>query len=198
MAKGGGISGLGVAGAALGAYLIYAGLRDVPLMAGLRELAAGQLPRGRPPVTTPVDFIGPIARGPDASDASRASSRLEAAARTHLGVPYRWAGHDPSGWDCSGFVTYVLHHDLGVDLTRWSALGRPLNNTHVVTGQWLVSNIATTIKRSDARSGDLACYAGHIGIVVGDGTSMIHAPHAGTVTKIARIYGAPAIRRLAV
>lgn len=44
----GGISGLAVALAAAGGYLMYAGIRDVPLLEGLRELAGGKLPAGKP------------------------------------------------------------------------------------------------------------------------------------------------------
>lgn len=47
MAKGGGISGLAVATAAVGGYLVYAGIRDVPLIQGLREIISGKQPVGR-------------------------------------------------------------------------------------------------------------------------------------------------------
>jgi len=46
MAKGG-ISGLAVAVAAVGGYLVYAGVKDVPLIEGLREVIGGQTPTGR-------------------------------------------------------------------------------------------------------------------------------------------------------
>jgi len=54
----GGISGLAVAVGSAGAFLVYAGIRNVPLLDGLRELARGQLPPARPPARTDVDFTG--------------------------------------------------------------------------------------------------------------------------------------------
>lgn len=47
-AKGGGISGLAVAVAATGGFLVYAGIKDVPLLDGLREIVSGKTPTGRP------------------------------------------------------------------------------------------------------------------------------------------------------
>lgn len=51
-----GISGLAVTMIAGGAYLTYAGIRNVPLLDGLRDLAAGRLPAPRPGNVTLVHF----------------------------------------------------------------------------------------------------------------------------------------------
>ena len=47
----------------------------------------------------------------DASESSTARSQREAMieiAKNQMGVPYRYAGEDSKGFDCSGFVTYVM------------------------------------------------------------------------------------------
>lgn len=51
-----GISGLAVAMVAAGSYLVYAGIRNVPLLQGLRELATGHLPAPHPVDHTVVNF----------------------------------------------------------------------------------------------------------------------------------------------
>src|SRR5262245_34674959 len=48
-----GISGIAVSVAAIGGFLVYAGIRNVPMLDGLRELAQGKLPAGRPNNPTP-------------------------------------------------------------------------------------------------------------------------------------------------
>ena len=65
-AKRAGISGLAVAIAATGGYLVYSGIRNVSPLAGLRDLARGKLPAGQAPVVTAVTFteaMGPADPG---------------------------------------------------------------------------------------------------------------------------------------
>ena len=84
-------------------------------------------------------------------------------AEQYLGVPYVFGGMSPSGFDCSGFVCYVL------------GIGRS-------TAQGLY-NACTPISVSQAQPGDLVFFTGtynsgttvtHVGIYAGSGM-MIHA-----------------------
>ena len=94
-------------------------------------------------------------------------------ARKYLGTPYVWGGTSPSGFDCSGFVQYVLAQN-GKSIPRTS-------QEQFASGQ--------AVDKSQLQAGDLVFYdwsggteATHVGIYEGNG-KMIHAPHSGDVVK---------------
>ena len=101
-------------------------------------------------------------------------SSVVAIAERYLGVPYRWGGASPSGFDCSGLVMYV-YAQVGVSLP------------HSSFAQY---GMGSPVSRSDLQPGDLVFFdgLGHVGIYVG-GNSFIHAPHTGDVVKISSISG---------
>ena len=99
-------------------------------------------------------------------------------AARYLGTPYVWGGYSPSGFDCSGFVSYCLTNS-GV------------RNTGRLTAQGLY-DICTPVSQSEAQPGDLIFFTGtydagvpvtHIGIYVGNG-QMIHCGHPVQYTSI--------------
>jgi len=59
----------------------------------------------------------PLARGAAPSRGARWASTIVAVSSRLLGVRYRWGGMTPDGFDCSGFLNYVLGR-TGVDLPR--------------------------------------------------------------------------------
>jgi cell wall-associated NlpC family hydrolase len=93
-------------------------------------------------------------------------------AMQYLGVPYRWGGADPSGFDCSGFIMYV-YSQMGVSLP------------HHAASQY---GIGVPVSREQLQAGDLVFFngLGHAGIYVG-GDAFIHAPHTGDVVKISSL-----------
>jgi peptidoglycan endopeptidase LytE len=100
-----------------------------------------------------------ISRGAD----SFTGSRVVAKAEQYLGTPYRYGGAAPGGFDCSGFVQYILGQ-FQVSLNRTAA--SQYNNGIAVNKDSLVS-------------GDLVffnTYGGisHVGIYTGNG-SFIHS-----------------------
>ncbi len=97
-----------------------------------------------------------------------------ATARQYLGCPYVRGGSSPSGFDCSGFVSYVLGKH-GVSLSRSS-------RTQFTQG--------TPISRNDMQIGDVVFFrntyrAGisHVGIYIG-GNQFIHAANSRSDVKI--------------
>ena len=104
-----------------------------------------------------------------ASAASSVGSRAAALARSYLGVPYVYGGSSPSGFDCSGFTSYI-----------YKQLGYPIQRT--ASTQW--QSNGTYVSRSDLQAGDLVFFrdparangkpASHVGIYIGD-NQFIHA-----------------------
>lgn len=95
-----------------------------------------------------------------------------------LGTPYVYGGSSPSGFDCSGFTSYVYRNALGISIPRTSR------------EQSCAFTKITSI--SKLQPGDLVFFGsgsvGHVGIYVGDG-SFIHSPHTGSVVKYDSLYG---------
>jgi hypothetical protein len=90
-------------------------------------------------------------------------------ARQQLGVPYVYGGYSPSGFDCSGLVSWVYGR-LGVGLPHNAAA---------------LYGVGRRVGLSSMRPGDLVFFSGlgHVGIYIGHGR-MIHAPQSGRDVEI--------------
>lgn len=179
------ISGTAVAAASAGGVLIYAALRNVTPLQALKDVLSGK-PLAVP--STAGTKISDVVAGQAAQVQAATGglgSKIVTAARQYIGVPYRWGGATPAGFDCSGLVTYVLHHDLGLVLP---------SNAHTVTMGFLYWRGATTIPASQRQPGDLVCWTGHIAIYSGNG-KMIEAPHAGAKVRETNLRSAGAVFR---
>lgn len=102
-------------------------------------------------------------------------------AEQYLGTEYVWGGSSPeTGFDCSGFVSWVLNH------SGWN-IGR--------RGAASLRNMCTIVPESEAKPGDLIFFQGtydvvgasHVGIYVGDGM-MIHCGNPIQYTSIETRY----------
>lgn len=126
---------------------------------------------GRTPRRSGRTAVPPRASRGDAASGSQAGRALQIAA-DHSGVPYVWGGTSTSGFDCSGYVRYVMRK-VGVQLPRTAA--QQQRATHAV---------------SDPRPGDLVFFgtpAHHVGIYAGNG-KMYDAPRTGKTTGLHRIW----------
>ncbi|WP_243757636.1 C40 family peptidase [Allobranchiibius sp. GilTou38] len=125
-----------------------------------------------PKHTTPVRSAN---GGGSTVSAPSSASGVVAIAERYIGVPYVYGGTTPSGFDCSGFTSYV-YAQLGINLPR-TAAAQQASATPVSTPQ----------------PGDLVFFgspAYHVGIYLGNGM-MIAAPKPGDHVKIEAVYGTP-------
>lgn len=94
-------------------------------------------------------------------------------ALAYHGIPYVWAGADPSGFDCSGLVLYVFDQH-GVKLPHYSG------------SQFLMGE---KIDRKDIQPNDVVFFGNpvhHVGIYIGGGY-FLHAPQTGDFVKISKL-----------
>ncbi len=129
------------------AVLLAAG----PPAAGAAELSPASIPL--PAAAKPA----PPAKAPKGKD-------IVATAQKYKGVPYKYGGASPKGFDCSGFVMFV-YNEHGKKLPRSA-------DKQYETGK--------AVKPKDLGPGDLVFFttaekgASHVGIFVGGG-KFIHA-----------------------
>lgn len=127
---------------------------------------------------TPASDTAKPEKVPTTSASGKRGQVLSIAAR-YLGVPYRWGGTTPKGFDCSGYVQYV-YKQVGVSLPRTSGAQ---------------AKAGKKVSASQARPGDLVWKPGHIGIYAGNGM-MYDAPRRGKPVQKRKIYFKPVYIRV--
>lgn len=138
-----------------------------------QTVAAAPVVESAPVVSAPA-AAAPVVSAPvvSAPTLSAPTGDVVSIAAKYIGVPYVWGGKTPSGFDCSGFTSYVFREAYGIEIGGYTV---PQENS------------GTQIAVSSAQAGDLIFWGSrgatyHVAIYVGGG-QYIHAPAPGqTVT----------------
>ena len=138
-----------------------------------QTVAAAPVVESAPVVSAPA-AAAPVVSAPvvTAPTLSAPTGDVVSIAAKYIGVPYVWGGKTPSGFDCSGFTSYVFREAYGIEIGGYTV---PQENS------------GTQIAVSSAQAGDLIFWGSrgatyHVAIYVGGG-QYIHAPAPGqTVT----------------
>lgn len=97
----------------------------------------------------------------------------------YQGVPYVYGDITPSGFDCSGFVSYVYRQvETSLFHISW---GRGTSGPKVPAGE--------------AGAGNIVYYGRHVGIYLGEG-KMIHSPCPDERVEAVSVYGSPSHTRV--
>ncbi len=103
-------------------------------------------------------------------ETARDAVRVVAIARSLLSAPYRYAGSDPNGFDCSGLTSYVFSR-VGLRLPRTA-------QSQASAGRWIAPD--------ELSGGDLVFFGDHrakpyhVGLVVSSPDEPLTMIHAST------------------
>jgi cell wall-associated NlpC family hydrolase len=121
----------------------------------------------------PPNLNGSIPNDSSPKPANKKVDAIISYAKKFLGTPYRYAGTTPSGFDCSGFISYVMGN-FGLNLIH-SSFG--------------MAELGETVKLSDIQPGDLLFFkgsnvqstrVGHVAMVVEVTPVAINFIHSST------------------
>lgn len=118
-------------------------------------------------LTSDVIYVGQILKIPTTGDSTQSQlehdivlKELVADTINYTGVPYKWGGESPSGFDCSGFV-YFMFNKHGVDMPRTTSSS--------------LFKMGTSISKADLQPGDLVFFdvnnsggVSHVGFYIGN------------------------------
>ena len=121
---------------------------------------------------------GRVATGPGPTEvvaAKSAGHKAASIALRQVGIPYRYGGRTPSGFDCSGLVQYS-YSKAGKFVPRttgqlWSAL-QPVATAEMKPGDVLFFRIKGKMS--------------HVGLYLGD-SQFVHAPSSGRTVSVASL-----------
>lgn len=115
-----------------------------------------------------------LARRSERQRPAEVNASAAAVAMEYRGTPYVYGGAGPSGFDCSGLVSFAFAR-VGTTVPH---------NTNAIWGAF------PKVPRKALRVGDLVFFSGlgHVGIYVGGGR-YVHSPHSGDVVRVEALAG---------
>lgn len=110
-------------------------------------------------------------------------TRVVIESKKYLGIPYIWGGDDPSGFDCSGYVQWVLKKTHNILIPRTTAL-QFKKWKHIVSNNINQLKIGDVIYFNTKQNTNVS----HVGIFLGN-NSFIHAPNRNSHVKVSKLEG---------
>ncbi len=180
------VSANSVTGWVMGQYLAQDKAPNPAAAAAKPAQAAAPKPAAQQPTSKPVAqpvadtrTAAPPAAEPASQTASRAGTIVDVAMR-YVGYRYRFGGTSPSGFDCSGFIYYVLNRagvPVGRDMYSQLNSGARVSSTNLRPGDLLF--FSNTYKRG----------LSHAGIYIGNG-KFVHAENESTGVTVSALWSA--------
>jgi cell wall-associated NlpC family hydrolase len=158
-------SGVALAYSGVGGLLIFSGIKGSTIADTAKALLSGNLSVSD---TEQVNFSGSGSSG-----SSVTGSQILSDAQQYSGHKYVYGGpsNPTGGWDCSSFVSYVLGHDLSMQLPGGQTWAQATSNgsSHGPVADQFVSTpgfskVGTDL--SQIQAGDLLVWSDHVGFGV--------------------------------
>lgn len=114
--------------------------------------------------------VSPIPDKPESLTVDVVRNNIIKEGKKHMGVPYKWAGNTPDGFDCSGFTSYLMSKEVSQELPRRAE------------DQFKASK---KLKRKDVKPGDFVFFdngsgISHVGIVILNDKNSLQMIHSST------------------
>ncbi len=118
------------------------------------------------------DHVAPLASIKEENE-TRLREKIVETAKSYLGVQYRWGGRTHMGVDCSG-LCFNAYRFNGIDIWRDAEIDKSEN--------------LRRIDYTEAKTGDLLFFVGHVAMYLGDGM-IIHASASQGKVVIEKLEG---------
>lgn len=172
--------GVSVAYCVIGGVVLYSGIKGAKIADTVGAALKGNLSvTNQEPITAANSSGGstnPSAPSTAPTGGSASGQQIVGDAMKYNGHKYVFGGasNPQSGWDCSSFASYVLGHDLGMQLPGNTTWAKATNNgqSHGPVADEFAHTPGFKKVGSDPKQnqpGDLLVWTGHVGFGTGNG-----------------------------